>query len=73
MYQDYPDLHIFVPFAQNMTRPNPNDRPTITQALMEFEGVVSLINRRTLRTQIWRHEDTLSERLFRFVNRIPAL
>ena len=71
--QTFPDLHIFVSLAQKMTRPVPNDRPTITEALAEFETIVSSIGRRKLRTRIWRTEDTLSERFSRFVNRMPAL
>jgi hypothetical protein len=53
-----------------MAKPNPNDRPSVTEALAEFEVVVSTLNRRTLSARIWRHEDTLSERLLRFLRRV---
>jgi len=53
-----------------MAEPNPNDRPSVTEALAEFEAVVSTLNRRTMSARIWRHEDTLPERLLRFLRRI---
>ena len=56
-----------------MTQPNPNDRPNATEALAEFEAVVSTIKRRTLRARIWRKTDTISERFSCFINRIPVL
>ena len=56
-----------------MTRPNPNDRPSATEALAEFEAVVSTIKRRTLRARIWRKTDTISERFSCFISRIPVL
>jgi len=37
----YPDLCIFVPLVEKMSRREPNDRPTATEALAEFETVVS--------------------------------
>ena len=49
-----------------MTGPIPNDRPTVTEALAEFEAVVLTLNPRTLRARIWRNKDTFSERIFRF-------
>ena len=51
-----------------MSRREPNDRPTATEALAEFETVISSISRRKLHARIWRTEDTLAERLFRFVH-----
>src|SRR6202050_5108231 len=71
--QVYPDLRIFVPLAEKMSRPDPNDCPMATEALAEFESVVSSISRRKLRARIWRTEDTLAERFSRFVHGIPAL
>jgi hypothetical protein len=71
--QVYPDLRIFVPLAEKMSRREPNDRPTATEALAEFETVVSSISRRKLRARIWRIEDTLAARVSRFVHGIPAL
>jgi len=56
-----------------MTSTNPNDRPSATEALAEFEAVASSLDRRKLRSRIWRYKDTFSERLSRFIYRIPAL
>ena len=56
-----------------MAVPNPNDRPSVTEALAEFEAVVLMLNRRTLRARIWRDKDTLSERIYRFFHCEPAL
>ena len=51
-----------------MAHPDPNDRPSATEALAEFEAVVSTLKRRTLRARIWRHEDTLSARFSCFLS-----
>jgi hypothetical protein len=56
-----------------MARPDPKDRPGATEALAEFESVVSTLNRRTFRARIWRREDTFSERCSRFFRRTPLL
>jgi len=71
--QEYPGLRVFVPFAEHMACPNPNDRPSVSEALAEFEAVVLTLNRRTLRARIWRDKDTLFERLSRFFCGEPAL
>jgi len=56
-----------------MAGPNPNARPSVTEALAEFEAVVLTLNPGTLRARIWRHRDTLSERFSRFFYCEPAL
>jgi len=71
--KEYPELSIFIPFAENMTRPNPSNRPSAAEALAEFEVVASSLDRRALRARIWRYKDTFSERLFRLFHCIPAL
>jgi hypothetical protein len=50
-----------------MTRTNPNDRPTATEALAELETVVSSISQRKLHSRIWRTEDTTIQRFGRFI------
>lgn len=71
--KDYPDLSVFIPFTEHMTKSNPCDRPSATEALVEFEAVVSSLERRKLRARIWRHEDTVSVRRLRFLCCLPAL
>jgi len=71
--KEYPDLGVFIPFLEKMTRLNPNDRPSAAEALTEFETVVSSLDHRKLRARIWRYKDTLSERLLRFFHCIPSL
>jgi hypothetical protein len=56
-----------------MARPDPNDRPSVTEALAEFEAVVLTLKPRTLRTRIWRHEDTLSARFSCFISGWPLV
>jgi hypothetical protein len=56
-----------------MAHPNPNDRPSATEALAEFEAIVLTLRSRRLHTRIWRHEDTFFERLLCFFRRIPVL
>ena len=50
-----------------MLHPDPNDRPSATEALAEFEAVVSTLNPRTLCARIWRQQDTLSARFSCFI------
>ncbi|KIM71401.1 hypothetical protein PILCRDRAFT_17110 [Piloderma croceum F 1598] len=71
--KEYPDLHVFIPFAEHMAHPNSNDRPSATEALAEFEAIVLTLRRRRLRARIWRHEDTFFERLLCFFRRNPVL
>jgi hypothetical protein len=71
--QEYPDLHVFIPFAEHMAHPNTNDRPSATEALAEFEAIVLTLRRRRLCARIWRHEDTFFERLLCFFRRNPVL
>ena len=56
-----------------MTLPNPDDRPTASAALENFESIVSSIKRRKVNTRIWRKRDTLVERFIRFIFGIPIL
>jgi hypothetical protein len=37
-----PGLQVFFPFAEHMARPNPNDCPSVTEALAEFKALVSI-------------------------------
>ena len=37
-----PGLRVFFPFAEHMARPNPNDCPSVTEALAEFKALVSI-------------------------------
>jgi hypothetical protein len=64
---------MFVPLGQHMTHPNPEQRPTASAALAEFESIVSSIKRRKLNARIWRNTDTLAERFLRFVLGFPIL
>jgi len=49
--------------------PDPKARPTATESLADLEIVVSSISAKRLRTRIWRTEDTLTQRLGRFIAR----
>jgi hypothetical protein len=56
-----------------MAHPNPDDRPSATESLAEFEAIVLTLRPRMLRARIWRSQDTLCERIFCFITGHPVL
>jgi hypothetical protein len=56
-----------------MAHPNPDDRPSATEALAEFEAIVLTLHHRRLRARIWRSQDTLCERIFCSITGHPVV